>query len=257
MDPTSCDPSALAGLGCFTTVRVEAGRPTYLQAHLLRLQRDARTLGLLAPNPEVCRRALVELAAAAFTDQPHQQGIIRLILSHAASSATSVVATARPLNPLPSQWQAIRATAPHPGPRAWGGAKLASRALYDNATQQALAANAQEALLFDEAERLIEGSISNLLFLLPDGSLGTPPLKRGPVAGIARELCLQKLPGLIERDLQRHELNELQCLFAINAVRGAVPISHLDGMALGTAEAAVREAWLEKIGQALRWEESS
>ncbi len=260
VDPTTCDEStltdALPEQGCFTTVRVEAGRPTYLQEHLLRLQRDASTLGLMGLDLDVCRRALVELAAAAFTDQPHEQGIIRLTLSHtpahaSASSATSVVATARPLNPLPAQWQAISASCPHPGPRAWGGAKLVSRALYDSGTQEARAANAQEALFFDEADRLIEGSISNLLFVLPDGSPGTPPLERGPVAGIARALCVDRLPDLREVDLSRPALDELQCLFAINAVRGAVPISHLDGVALGTADSATRDEWLEKIRRAL------
>jgi branched-subunit amino acid aminotransferase/4-amino-4-deoxychorismate lyase len=257
VDPIYCDESALAELGCFTTVRVEAGRPTYLQGHLLRLQRDAHTLGLLDLDLDACRRALLELAAAAFTDQHNQQGIIRLTLAPTSvGSATSVVAAARPLNPLPPQWQAISATCPHPGPRAWGGAKLASRALYDSATQQALAAKAQEALFFDEADRLIEGSISNLLFLLPDGTLATPPLERGPVAGLARELCVQGLPGLVEYDLTRQELDRVQCLFAINAVRGAVLINHLDGVALGTANSAVRNQWLKQISRPLLEEAS-
>jgi len=258
-DPTCCDDrcddNALSQLGCFTTVRVDAGQPTYLQTHLARLQRDALTLGMGPLDLDICRRALTELAAAAFTDLGPQQGIIRLTLSAtpaSSGSAISITAAARPLDPLPSQWQAISASSPHPGPQAWGGAKLASRKLYTSAHRQARTAGAQEALFFDKAERLIEGSISNLLFVLADGSLATPPLERGPVAGVARELCIHGLPDLTERDLHRRELDQLCCLFAINAVRGAVPITHLDNLALGTANSAIRKQWLETLSKPLR-----
>lgn len=268
-DPTSCDPKALSELGCFTTVRAKAGQPTYLHAHLQRLQRDACTLGLVGLDLEACRRALLELAAAGFTDEPNQQGIIRLTLSPLSPSSspsssppshhssTRIHGTTRPWVPLPSTWRAVRATSPHPGPHAWGGAKLASRALYDSATQQAVTAHAREALFFDEAECLIEGSLSNLLFVLPDGTLATPPLKRGPVAGIARELCLQHLPTVLEYDLKYQDLPQVLGLFAINAVRGAVRISHMDDVALGSANSALSDEAFEKVRRALRWEEGT
>jgi branched-subunit amino acid aminotransferase/4-amino-4-deoxychorismate lyase len=82
---------------------------------------------------------------------------------------------------------------------------------------------------------------------LADGKLATPPLARGPVAGIARELCSRSIPELVEADLLREELAQVKLLIAINAVRGAAPISHVDGAPLACADATMRDHWLGKL----------
>ena len=73
------DDSAFAeGRGCYTTALVRGGAPRWAERHVARLLRDARALGLPAPDPRALGRALAELARAAFG---RGDGVVRLQLS--------------------------------------------------------------------------------------------------------------------------------------------------------------------------------
>jgi branched-subunit amino acid aminotransferase/4-amino-4-deoxychorismate lyase len=223
------DDSAFAdGRGCYTSVRIAAGRPRFEARHLRRLARGARALDLGPFDPELARRALHELAAKAL---PGGEGAVRLQLSR-DPRGQRLVGIPRGLGADPPIWTAIRAPQLHEGPLVAGGHKLTNRLLHVLAGDAARAAGADEALLFDRDGYLVEASRSNVLLVDADDRLVSPPLSRGAVAGVALEVVAERL-SLAWRDVRPSQLRAARALFAVNAVRGVRPIARLDGEAVG------------------------
>jgi branched-subunit amino acid aminotransferase/4-amino-4-deoxychorismate lyase len=223
------DDSAFSeGRGCFTSVRIAAGQPRFEDRHLRRLARGARALDLGRFEPDAARSALRELARAAL---PGGEGVVRLQLSRAAG-ALRLTGVPRGLGDDPPVWSAIRAPLVHEGAAVAGGHKLTTRLVHALAGDAARAAGCDEALLFDRDGYLVEASRSNIIWVDGEQRLLTPPLARGGVAGIAREVLAERVP-LSERDVGIAALRSAQALFAINAVRGARPIALLDGAPVG------------------------
>jgi branched-subunit amino acid aminotransferase/4-amino-4-deoxychorismate lyase len=233
------DSTKREGRGCYTTARVTCGAVRFEDEHVARLLRDAALLGFAAPDPELLRRGLVELARAAF---PASEGIVRLQISCNAADAPHMVATARPLGDDAPCWRAITAPLPHDGSPLPGGPKLTQRAIFARAAAAARAAGAHEALLFDRDGRLVEGARSNLIVARDNGAWMTPPLLRGPVAGIARARALARVEGLREGDLDADALHTASEVVAVNAVRGARALVMLDARPLGSASGPLLEA---------------
>src|SRR5215813_5703124 len=61
----------------------------------------------------------------------------------------------------------------------------------------------------------------------------TPPGALGAVAGIAREVLLERVPELEERIVSLRELSRAAEIVAVNAVRGARAVVALDGRPVG------------------------
>jgi 4-amino-4-deoxychorismate lyase len=221
------------GPGCYTTARVRAGQVHLEVRHVQRLLRDARALALGEVDANAARRALRELAEAAFGGG---DGIVRLQVSRDAAGAVRLVATARPLGDDPREWTAICAARRHDGVVVPGGPKLTNRPALDQAADEAERAGVQEALLFDAEGHLVEGTRTNAIVATARGDLLTPPLARGGVAGIARAIALERVPELCEGDLAADDLFSAGEIVVVNAVRGARSISTLDGRGIGGPE---------------------
>lgn len=204
----------------------------FLERHLARLARDATALGMTPPESDELRAAFTRVAR----ESRAPDAIARVALIPTDRGRARIEASLRELTKVARErgWSAIRADVLHPGPRAASQAKTCARETWDAALAAARAAGADEALLFDAAGRLVEGARSNFCYVTGDGELATPPLARGAVAGIARAIALERVPELSERDLARSELGSLRELVALNAVRGAVAITQIDGRAVAT-----------------------
>lgn len=235
------DDSAYAeGRGCYTSVRIQAGRPRFETRHLRRLERGARALGLGHFDHASARRALHELAELAF---PAGEGIVRVQLSREGGGGARIVGIPRGLGPDRLTWRAITAPIAHEGPILVGGHKLTNRLLHALASDAAAEAGADEALLFDRAGRLVEAARSNVMVVDGDGRLCTPPLERGAVGGIAREILMERIPELATRDLSARDLRGARAILCSNAVRGIRPLESLDGMAVPGAD----HPWVERL----------
>ncbi len=230
------DGACAEGPGCYTTARVRAGEVHLEARHVQRLLRDARALALGEVDADAARRALRELAEAAFGDG---DGIVRLQASRDAAGRVRLVATARPLGDDPREWTAICAAQRHDGVVVPGGPKLTHRPTLALAEQAARRAGVQEALLFDGEGRLVEGTRTNAIVATERGDLLTPPLARGGVAGIARAIALERVPELREGDVAADDLFGAGEIVAVNAVRGARSIATLDGRRIGGSERPV------------------
>lgn len=223
------DSGAIEGRACYTSVRIRAGRPRFVERHWRRLQLGARALELPEVDERSVREALEALACHAF---PDGEGAVRLQASRDGSGSLRLVGIPRGLGDDPPHWRAITIGSHRANP-VEGGHKLSGRLGLALAAEAARRARVQEALLFDAAGRLVEGSRSNVFVVDGSGVLATPPLPRGAVSGVARQLVMERIPDATERDVSLSALRHAAEVIAVNAVRGGVPILELDGKGVG------------------------
>jgi branched-chain amino acid aminotransferase len=233
------------GRGCYTSVRIVGGRPRFADHHVTRLQSGAQALRLGEIDATTIRRALTELAAAAL---PAGEGVVRLQASRDSEGTTHLVGIARGLGEDTPEWSAITVTRPHDGVSISEGQKVTSRLTLALAAEDAQNAGVNEAVLLDSSGRLVEGARSNLFVATPGGSIWTPPISSGAVAGIARTISIERLPEIEEREISRADLLAAAELIAVNAVRGARAITRLDGRAVGNAELG---PWCRRFAEVL------
>ena len=240
------DDSAFSeGRGCYTSLRVAAGRPRFAARHAQRLQRNAAALRIGAIDPGLLLRAFDCLAEAAF---PDGEGVLRFQASRDGQGVTHLVGVPRELGLDAALWSAVVAPFSHEGFTPYGGRKVSSRLLHALALDVARDAGVEEALLFDPMDRLVEGAHTNIFVVTSDDVLVTPPSDRGAVAGIARTLLMERVRDAIESDVSRTEIARAREIIAVNAVRGARPIVRLDGVAVAQG---VPGPWSQKLADAL------
>jgi len=218
------------GRGCYTTACIRGGEARFEDRHLRRLARGAEALGLGAVDLRAVSACFRELAEAALQNG---EGIIRVQLSRDATGSSHVVGVPRALHPDRAPWSAITAPLQHEGPIVAGGHKLTNRVVIALANDARARAGVDEALLYDGAGYLVEGTRTNVVLVTARGELVTPPESRGLVAGIAREVACERIPELRARDVQRADVEAAREVLAINCVRGARPIVTLDGRSIG------------------------
>lgn len=225
---------------------MRAGDVVWLDHHVARLARDAARLGLPPVDPRVARRALVELARAAF---PSADGIVRLEHARGADGRGHWLGVARSLGVDASTWRAVAAPVAHEGWHAWSGAKRSAQRAVSIARAAAARAGADEAILVDAAGRVVEGARAAIFVHLPDGVFATPALERGGVRSLAREVALARARGAVRtRDVSLRALRAAREVVAVNAVRGARPLVELDGEPLGAARGPLLDRlreWLD------------
>jgi len=240
------DSAWLEGRGAYTSARVDAGRARFAARHARRLARDARALRIGELDPAQVLRALDELGRAAFGDG---SGVVRLQASRDAAGNLHLVGVPRALGADRDAWSAVVVRLPGPaGPVAAAGAKLTSRLAQALASDAARDADADEALLVDAAGRLVEGARTNAIVVDAAGRLSTPPLELGAVAGIAREVLLERVPELALRVVLEPELRHAREIVVANAVRGARAVVRLDGAPVGDGRPG---PWARRLDAAL------
>jgi branched-subunit amino acid aminotransferase/4-amino-4-deoxychorismate lyase len=240
------DSAWLEGRGAYTSARVDAGRARFAARHAARLARAARALAIGELDPAQVLRALEELGRAAFGAG---SGVVRVQASRDARGILHLVGVPRALGPDRVAWSAllVRLTGPA-GPTAAAGAKVSNRLPFALAADAARDAGSDEALLVDAAGRLIEGARTNTIVVDAAGRPSTPPLELGAVAGVAREVLLERVPELVERIVLEPELYRAREIVAVNAVRGARAVVRLDGAPVGDGRPG---PWARRLDEAL------
>jgi len=227
------DSAFSSGRGCYSTGRFVDGRIRFGERVVRRLAQDARTLGLGMVNEALSLAGMVALGQVHFGDG---EGAVRLQASRDGAGSLHLVGVVRELGPEPAEWRAVSSPFAHEGPAPYSGAKVTNHLLFAMARDHAVRAGVDEAVLFDGEGFLIEGARSNFVLARSDGSLATPSLQRGGVAGVARGILLERLPELTEAELHRRTLAKTRELIAVNAIRGAHPVVELDGKPVGNGK---------------------
>jgi branched-chain amino acid aminotransferase len=242
------DRGFLYGDGIFESMRVVAGTVFRLGRHLDRLTRSAALIDLRLDGLPDLRHAIGTLLQA----NRLRDARLRVTLTRgpgrpgeyvAASGPPTLVISGAPYaGPDPrlasagvevriATRQAVPAQVLDPA------VKSLSRLSSVLARREAAAHGAHEAILTDAADRLTEGTVSNL-FVVREGRLRTPPSTGEALPGITREAILELAPtaGIesVEEPLSRSALLEADEAFLTNTSWEVLPIARVDGRPLGT-----------------------
>lgn len=254
------DRSFLYGDGLFETLLISNGKPFRWRQHLERLERGAAFLGIKLPYPP---DALAGLAAELIAQNKMPESLLRLTLSRGVgvrgyspkgADKPTLVMTLHPLgapvsDPAGSsragaatgvllRWRAHTASFRLPAGEVLAQFKTCNKLAQVLARAEAEAAGADEALLLNTDGFVVEAASSNL-FWVRDGTVCTPPLAGGILAGVTREvvgeLCARlKLP-LREENIAPSELRGAEAVFLSLSSHGVVELVTLDGHALKTS----------------------
>jgi branched-chain amino acid aminotransferase len=248
------DHGLTVGDGVFETIELRRGRPFALGRHLTRLQRSSTGLGITCPAPGVVREA-VDAVASAWGTSP---GRLRITVTsgpgpmgsgRTAAAAPTLLVAAGDMRVLEMPTPVVTVPFTRNERGALAGLKTTSYAENVLALARADAAGAGEAIFGNTVGALCEGTGSNV-FVGIGGSLLTPPLASGCLAGVTRELLLEALeaagcPALVE-NVPMDRLVDVEEMFLVSTGRHVQPVSRLDGRALdcpGSLTARASRVW--------------
>lgn len=252
-DPdTSAD--RLLGVTCFDTIAFGPEGLVDGEAHLERLAKGARTIGI---GPEGGWEAVDRAIETALEATDHGEGIVRVSL-HARGepvglsfedrlAEVQVLATAPRYEGIQDGVAAVTSTIPAPGP-GWPAHVKAPCLPRTMAHREARGRGAFEGLLLDGSDRVVSGTRSNV-FARVDDELVTPP---SPPAfpGITRRRVLEaarrlELPARA-RPVPRSALDDAREIFVTFTGPSVVPLIELDGEPVGDPD------WTDRLADELR-----
>ena len=247
------DHGFLYGDSVYETVRTYGRRPFLLRQHMERLSRSAGAIRLALPwSPEHLAEQIDRtIDAAIAADGVQHEFAIRIMATRGPGPlgydpdlcpAPTLAIIVRRLHPpesmQPAQGVPVIISSVRRNPIESLDPRIKSSNLLNNilAAQQAKDAGAFEALLFNTAGELAEGTLTNI-FVARGGRIMTPSVDCGILSGVTRELVfeLASASGMrVEEGHYRRELlDEADEIFLTSTTREIVPVSHLDGRSVG------------------------
>ncbi|MDT0410796.1 MULTISPECIES: aminotransferase class IV [unclassified Streptomyces] len=238
---SALDHGITVGDGVFETVKAVDGAPFALSRHLDRLARSAAGLGLPEPDLDEVRRACAEVLAA----EPVALGRLRItytggvspLSSDRGTEAPTLIVAAGAIAPRPDTTAAVTVPWVRNERGALSGLKTTSYGENVLALARAHEHGASEALFANTVGQLCEGTGSNV-FVVLDGTLCTPPLASGCLAGITRALVAE-WTGAEERDLPLDVLERADEVFLTSTTRDVQAVHRVDGRTLAQAPGPV------------------
>lgn len=235
------------GDGLFETLRVQDGRPHFLQEHLVRLAASALALRLPYPQYFPWEARLGELLSAnGLTRGPAR---VKLLLSRGEApgpglpggSRPTVVIWAQPYEPPPPAeyaggWPVV--VFPERRTTFLGRHKSLNYLFYLAARQYALDQGAKEAIILEADGAVSEGAATSVVYL-HKGKLWTPAaasaLPGVTVAMLALGLARQKI-ALQEGRTPLSRLRQAQGVWLANSLMGLMPVAAINGVAVPRSE---------------------
>ena len=248
------------GDGVFETIRISSGNPTLAELHWNRLQSSCERLGIDLGMSML--RQEVDVFLQTFIADQH---ILKVTVTRGSGgrgySPEGCQKTTRclSLHSLP-----VRSVDPSvAGARVMlcqtrlGQSELAGMK-HLNRLEQVLARSEwqcsewDEGLVCDFDGHLIEGTMSNLFIVTPDGRLLTPELSRCGVAGVCREFIISRAESLglnVETGLYRLQDLDVAEMFLCNSVNGVWPVTECaeHRWGIGSVTARLRDCLLEEL----------
>jgi branched-subunit amino acid aminotransferase/4-amino-4-deoxychorismate lyase len=242
MTPIAPDDRGFAlGHGLFETILWDNHHPGHWDAHLDRLGRGCKWLGLPVPDRVACRNVVEE--ALELADRPHRAAV-RLNwsagrgergLDPPAHPEPVLTASAARLGPAPGP--AVMITAATRRNERSRASRLKTLSYLDNvlARAEALAAKADEALMLNSKGKVACATAANV-FWFEDEVLVTPALEAGVLDGIMRAQVLRACRRLEikVKQLRGAKLERLENapMFITNSLVGVRRVARLDGRAV-------------------------
>lgn len=234
------DRSFLYGDGLFETMLVFKGKPFRWHEHFERLQSGADFLKIKIPySPEALRSFADELIAK--NQMP--DALLRLTLSRGVGARgyapigadkPTLVMTLHPAPKVdaPPRWKLLTASYRLPANEPLAQFKTCNKLPQILARIETSAAGADEALLLNTDDYVVEGSSSNL-FWIEGGTICTPPLASGVLAGVTRAVVLEICQSLNfktrESQITPDQLIHTDAVFVSLSSFGVVEAMSLNG----------------------------
>lgn len=228
------DHGVTVGDGVFETMKILGGQPFALTRHLQRLMTSVSGLGLTVDLGQVREGIAAVLAAG-----PLDRARLRVTVTGGPSPygsdrgdnpATVIVATA-PLADWPPTADVVIVPWTRNERAATAGLKTTSYADNVIALDYAHQRGAAEAIFANTRGELCEGTGSNV-FLAIGSELVTPPISSGCLPGITRDLIVEWLGDVVERDVPVEALTDADEAFLASSTRDVQPIRAVDGRVL-------------------------
>ena len=246
------DHGLVVGDGVFEALKVTAAGPFALQRHLDRLDRSSAAMGLPKPDHGAIREAVEQLLEG----QDIHLAKIRITYtggrgplgSGAAYGPQTLVVALDDAQPPGPTAQVVTAPWTRNEHGALAGVKSTSYGENVRALAYAAERGADEALLLNTAGHVCEGTGSNV-FCVIGGTVVTPPLSSGLLAGITRDLVLE-WGEVEERDLTLAEALAADEVFLTSSIRDVQPVDRWDEttFAPGPVTAELARTFTERSG---------
>ncbi|MGE5242430.1 MAG: aminodeoxychorismate lyase [Bacteroidota bacterium] len=226
------------GDGLFETLAVARGVPLLWERHLRRLLHGAARLGIgvAAETGAVLRAEADQLCQGA------ERAVLKIILTRGVSgrgyapSADALPTRVVSLSPWADSLSRTQGVSVKfcdttvARNRALAGVKHLNR-LEQILARRELETNYDEGLMQDETGHVIEGTMSNV-FIVARGELLTPDLSYSGVAGVMRELVLERAPALSlacrVTTLTREEILNAEEVFLTNSLIGLWSVTRIE-----------------------------
>lgn len=238
------DEALLRGRAAFETLRVYGGRPFRIEAHLDRLAASAESIGL----PPVERLRMQVLAGLVLPKANRGDASLRLVWTAGPpegppsglallSEVPEWIESTRDRGASAVSLLGVRAAVPWLLP----GVKSTSYAVNMAAEAEAKSRGADEAVFVDGDGIVLEGTVTNVWWRRGD-TLRTPSLDLGILAGVTRATLIELAPACgyraEEGAFALGDLLEAEEAFTSSSVREVMPLTEIDGRALGRGPAA-------------------
>lgn len=229
------DHGLVVGDGVFEALKVTAAGPFAVRRHLERLDRSAAAMALPAPDHRTIRTAIDALLDGQGVDF----GKIRITYtggrgplgSQAAYGPQTLVVALDVAEPAAASAHLVTAPWTRNEHGALAGVKSTSYAENVRVLAHAHARGGSEGMLLNTAGQVCEGTGSNV-FAVFGGTVVTPPLASGPLAGITRELVLE-WSDVVQRDFTLAEALAADEVFLTSSLRDVQPVHRWDDTAFG------------------------
>ncbi len=234
------DHGVTVGDGAFETCKVTGGRVFAATRHARRLDRTLAGLGLPAADHDRIAEGVEAVLAAG---PPIALGRLRYTVtggagplgSDRAGSPLTYIVTAGPQPPAPAAGGLAVVPWVRNERSAVAGLKTTSYAENVVALARAQQAGAVEAIFGNSRGELCEGTGSNV-FVALDGTLYTPPLVSGCLAGVTRALvlewCREEGVPVVEETLPLEVLERADEVFLTSSTKDVLPVDAVDGRRL-------------------------
>ncbi|MFM2176686.1 MAG: hypothetical protein RL015_784 [Verrucomicrobiota bacterium] len=242
------DQGILVGEGVFETLVARQGFVIAFQEHWIRLNHSCAALGLTSPSESECMAALHQvLTANEMLDARLRITItsgVGVLASDLSPQKQTMWITAAPLPVWPATENVCLSPWPVNERGALSGVKSISYGENVQSLRYAKARGCGEAIMLNTKDELCEGTGSNV-FLVIDGTLVTPPLSSGCLAGVTRLLVLDacRRAGIPyhEKSTPSIWLDRCEEAFLTSSTRDVHPIGTLTGRQLNTVGVVTRK----------------
>jgi branched-chain amino acid aminotransferase len=244
------DRGFLFGDSVYETVGTNRGRAVFLDDHLHRLARSAERIYLRLPPRDEVERAVTQTIIAANNPESRVRIIVTrgdgaVDLDPAAAGQPRLVVIVQPLGgPSPELYEkgaeveivSVTRNSPRAiDPAVKSGNYLNNVLAMGEARRRR--PSVHEAILCAASDSVAEGATSNV-FAVVAGELRTPGLEVGILDGVTRGkiLALASANGIMCHEvsfMSPHDLRRADEAFLTSSVRGVMPVTRVDGQALG------------------------